>query len=344
MFTAWLFAGLTEIKPWHEWARGQSVEADMQEACQGKISEVEGSGEQARKESYADQADQPVAEGQPYRELVRGELARGQDPEVEEQARVQAYITADIDCEDRACATCERGFGEGVEEVEENWRGSCSTCRRRQCRYCMVLCNNCARAVCLVCHNERHWHKGNCLPALRSAEDSTQDKSLVKWVEWPESAVTYKQKVSHTIGEITAFSMRLDIDDYNKREVDIRLSALMKIRAVIAQVEAHFDVTGKDRDPNFVEWVTEEEWTAICYHCKVRKPSKDWGNKAKNSLQRRTMEARMEKTKRSDIWFCKGCKDVVNDGTAPLKKMKPQEEDKLPIAHAKCAVDIPSEG
>ena len=297
----------------------------MQEAHQDKVCEVSERIEQAEIGQYAGQADELIADGQLHVGLPCEVLARGQDPGEGEQAGDFPQIMADAVYEDRSCATCERTFGEGLEEVEEYWGGRCSTCEKKQCVCCMVLCNNCARPVCLMCHNERHWHKGNCLPALRSAQDSTQNRSLIQWVEWPEKAVTYSQKVSHTIGELKGFSMRLDIDDYDKREVSVRLSALMKIRAVIAQVEARFDVSGKDLDPNFVEWVTEEEWTAVCYHSKVRKPSKDWGNKAKNSLKRRTTEAIMEKVKRSEIWFCYDCRGVVNDGTAPLKEVEPRE-------------------
>ena len=217
------------------------------------------------------------------------------------------------------CGTCKGVFGE---EIRKSWRGKCTTCHVVQCEDCMILCNNCARAVCLGCHNCEHWAKGKCLPALRSADDVSQDSSLLKNVDWPTSAVTYDEKVSKTISELKEFANRLDIDNYNNREVAIRVSVLMKVRAIIAQVGAHFDVPGRCLDPNFVIWTEEGDWTAVCFHCQVRRSSEGWGSKAKNSLKRRTKALQAQKENRSDIWFCKTCQNVPNDGTAALAEAR----------------------
>ena len=97
---------------------------------------------------------------------------------------------------------------------------------------------------------------------------------------------------------------------------------------MIRRVRAVFDIPASKLDPNYVQWdEDEEDWTAVCYHCKERKPSRAWGSKAKNHLMRRTPAARAEKTERSTIWFCLSCRGVSNDGTAPLEAENTQVPD-----------------
>ena len=63
---------------------------------------------------------------------------------------------------------------------------------------------------------------------------------------------------------------RPDIHDYDKRETMARDAALGTIRAIIAQVDAFFDVPGKDLDPNEVQMAEDGQWAARCYHCGER--------------------------------------------------------------------------